>query len=173
MLKKHQYKRHEINVGQNSLNIDFLGANRQFDWIELSLVYDKSNKHTTIYDSYNVKMASKKMKSVRLTNFFEIYSLANERKCDIDNLTQRHLFYKQFVPWSCSVSSVAPLTYYINNLIYQELISEDDYFDILSDERICLDLRASSGYVKEAEKLEQNDSKITLHILLEEAATKK
>ena len=74
---------------------------------------------------------------------------------------------------SCSVSSVAPPTYYINNLIYQELISEDDYFDVLSDERICLDLRASSRCVKEAEKLEQNNSKITLHILLEEAATKK
>ena len=42
----------------------------------------------------------------------------------------------------------------MNNPIYQELISEDDYFDVLSDERIYLDLRASSGYVKEAEKLE-------------------
>ena len=58
----------------------------------------------------------------------------------------------------------------MNNSICQELISEDDYFDILSDERIYLDLRASSGYVKEAEKLRRNDSKITLHILLKEAA---
>ena len=54
----------------------------------------------------------------------------------------------------------------MNNLTYQELISEDDYFDILSDERIYLDLRAGSGYVKEAKKHEQNDSKITLQILL-------
>ena len=36
-----------------------------------------------------------------------------------------------------------------------------------------LDLRATSGYVKEAEKLERNDSKINLHILLKTAATKK
>ena len=56
------------------------------------------------------------------------------------------------------------MTDYMNNPIYQELISEDDYFDVLSDERIYLDLRGSSGYVKEAEKLERNDSKITLHI---------
>ena len=49
----------------------------------------------------------------------------------------------------------------MNNPIYQELISEDDYFDVLSDERIYLDLRASSGYVKEAER---SDSKITLYI---------
>ena len=29
-------KTYEINVGQDSLNIDFLDSNRQFDWIELS-----------------------------------------------------------------------------------------------------------------------------------------
>ena len=46
--------------------------NRQVDWIELSLVYDKSDKHTTIYDSYNVEIASKIIKSVKLTNFTEI-----------------------------------------------------------------------------------------------------
>ena len=44
---------------------------------------------------------------------------------------------------------------------------------VLSDKRMYLDLRANSWYVKEAEKLERNDSKITLHILLNEAATKK
>ena len=81
-------KTYEINVGQNSLNIEFLGANRQFDWIELYLVYDKSDKHTTIYDSYDVEMASKAIKLVRLTNFTKIYSLTNEKKKnDIDNLT--------------------------------------------------------------------------------------
>ena len=36
-----------------------------------------------------------------------------------------------------------------------------------------MDLRACSGYVKEAEKRESNDSKVLLHILLKEAATKK
>ena len=38
-------KTYEINVSQDSLDIDFLGANREFDWIELSLVYEKSDKH--------------------------------------------------------------------------------------------------------------------------------
>ena len=59
--KKRKEKTKEVNLGQDSLDIDFLGANRQFDWIELSLVYDKNDKHTTIYDSYNVGMASKKI----------------------------------------------------------------------------------------------------------------
>ena len=39
-----------------------------------------------------------------------------------------------------------------------------------SDERIYLDLRASSGYVREAEKLERNDSKMNLMITLKKAA---
>ena len=65
------------------------------------------------------------------------------------------------------------MTDYINNLIYQELINKDNRFDVKSDERIYLDLRATSGYVKETEKLEQNDSKITFHVLLKQAATKK
>ena len=34
-------KTYETNVGQDSIDIDFLGANRQFGWMELSLVYDK------------------------------------------------------------------------------------------------------------------------------------
>ena len=40
--------------------------------------------------------------------------------------------------------------------MYQELISEDDNFDVKSDERLYLDLRASSGHMKEAEKLFEN-----------------
>ena len=62
-------KTYEINAGQESLNIDFLGSITQFDWIELSLVNDKSDKHTTIYDSYNAEMAAKTIKSVKLSNF--------------------------------------------------------------------------------------------------------
>ena len=40
--------------GDNLLNVDFLGANRQFDWIEISIVHDKRDKHTSINDSYDV-----------------------------------------------------------------------------------------------------------------------
>ena len=77
--------------------------------------------------------------------------------------------YKQFVAWSYNGSSVAHLTDYINNPIYQELIDEDKYFGAKSDERMYIDLRASSGYTNEAEKLERNDSKVNLSILLKAA----
>ena len=72
-------KTYEINTDQDSLNIDFLGTNRQFDWIELSIVYEKSDKHASIYDSYNFELAAKTVKSIKLSNFTEIYSLTNEK----------------------------------------------------------------------------------------------
>ena len=166
-------KTYEINTGSDSLNVEFLGSNRQFDWIEISIVPDKSDKHTTIYDSYNRELASQTIKTLQLTNFTEIYSLANEKKYDIDNLTQKHLLYKQFVAWNCNGSSVAPLTEYMNNPIFQELPDEDTYFSLKSDENVYLDLTASSGYVKEAKKLERNDSKLNLQTVLTNPATYK
>ena len=72
-------KTYETNVGQDSIDIDLLGANRQFDWIELSLIYDRSDKHTSIYDNYNHKLVAKRIKSVRFSYFTEIYSLTNEK----------------------------------------------------------------------------------------------
>ena len=147
--------------------------NRQFDWIEISTVYNKSDKHISIYDSNNVELAARKITSVKLFNFTEVYSLTNEKKFHVDNLTKKYLLYKQFVAWSYNGSSFAPLTDCINKPIYQELIDKDDYFNSRSDERIYLDLRASSGYTSTAKKLERNDSKINFHLLLKAAASKK
>ena len=31
-------KTYEIKEGSDSLNVEFLGANKQFDWIEISIV---------------------------------------------------------------------------------------------------------------------------------------
>lgn len=80
-------KTYEINVGQDSIDVEFLGADRQFDWLEISLVHDKTEKHTTIYDSYNREMAAQEIKSLKLNNFTEVYILTNEKKYDVDNLT--------------------------------------------------------------------------------------
>ena len=163
-------KTYKINQGSDSLNVEFLGPNRQFDWLEISIVNNKSDKHSIIYDSYNREVAAQKIKSLQLSNFTEIYSLTNEKKYSIDNLTQKHLLYKQFVAWNCNGSSVAPLTEYMDNPIFRGLPDEEEYFSLKSDERVYLDLRATSGYVKEAEKLERNDPKINLQITLKKAA---
>ena len=163
-------KTYEIKEGSDSLNVEFLGANKQFDWIEISIVPDKSDKHTTIYDSYNREMAAQLIKTLQLSNFTEIYSLTNKKKYNIDNLTQKHLLYKQFVAWNCNGSSVVLLTDYMDNPIFRELPGKEEHFSLKSDEKVYLDLRPTSGYNKEAEKLERNDSKINLQITLKKAA---
>ena len=74
------HRTYEINIGTYLIDIDFLGSNRQFDWTELSLVCGKSDKRITIYDSYNIEQAAKRIKSVKLSNFTKIYRLRNEKK---------------------------------------------------------------------------------------------
>ena len=56
-------KTYEISTGTDSLNVEFLGSNRQFDWLAISIVPDKNKKHTTIYDSYNRELASQEIKT--------------------------------------------------------------------------------------------------------------
>ena len=165
-------KAYEISAGSESLTVEFYGSNRQFNWLELSLVYDKNDKHLKIYDSYNVELAAKIIKSLALENFTEAYSLTNEKKYDISNTTHKHLLFKQFVAWSCNGCSVAPFADYLNNPISQKLSTESEYFS-LSDESVYLDFRANYGYTKETKKLESNGSKFSLKIQLKSAATKK
>ena len=100
------------------------------------------------YVSYNIELAAKTIKSEKLSNFTEIYRLTNEKKI-------WHWLLNIEIAWSWNGSSVVPLTDYINNPIYQELIDQNDYFETnLYD---YLDHRATSGYTNEAEKLERND----------------
>ena len=100
-------------------------------------------------------MAAQLIKSLKLTNFTELYSLTNEKKYDKDNLTQQHLLYKQFLAWSCNGSSVAPVSDYVDNPIFQELPDQETYFSAKSNERNYLDLRVSSEYVKKQKNLKE------------------
>ena len=42
-------KTYEIAAGSDSINIDLLGSDTQFDWPEISLLFDKSKKYTGLY----------------------------------------------------------------------------------------------------------------------------
>ena len=67
-VQKTQYRKHEVRTGSDSVNIDFLASSRQFRWLEIYLVFNKSNKHTSLYDSYNGELAAKYIKLVKLSN---------------------------------------------------------------------------------------------------------
>ena len=73
-------KTYEMSIGSDTINVDFLGPNRQFDWLEISLVFDKTDKPTTIYDSCNAEQAAKYIKTIKPSNFTEKYSLTNEKE---------------------------------------------------------------------------------------------
>ena len=69
VVQKTPYKKtYELQAGQQDFTVGFVGANRQFDWVEISLVYDKSDKHLTIYDSYNTECAAKFIKLLEFAN---------------------------------------------------------------------------------------------------------
>lgn len=77
-----------------------------------------------IYDSYNVEKAATLIKSVGLENISESYSLTNQLKYDVNDKTHKHLLYKQFAEQNCKGCSIAPITHYIDNPIFQELSTE-------------------------------------------------
>ena len=91
-------KTYEITAGPGFINVEFLGANRQSDCLEIPLVFDKSDKCTTLYDSYNVDLASKYIKLVKLSNFTNISSLTNEK-----NMT-RTTWHKS----NCGTNTLSP-----------------------------------------------------------------
>ena len=100
---------------------------RQFDWLEISIVYDKSFQHATIYDSYDLELASKIIKTIKFENTSTTYSLTEKLSFDIEKDDNKNILYKMLVAKACDGCSTAPLAQYNNNEIYQE-ITEGDKF---------------------------------------------
>ena len=73
----------QINVGSQRLALNFVETNRQLAFLKLSLVYDKSDHHKTIYDSCNVEVGTQKVKSLKIGNASLTYVLTNEIKYDL------------------------------------------------------------------------------------------
>ena len=163
----------EINTGTQSLNVNFRGLNKQIEWLEISLVYDKSDQHQTIYDSYDVDLAAKFMQVLTLENASTTYSLTGQLEYNISNEDGKNWLYEMFVACYCNGCSMALLTQYKNKEIKQELTKEKDYFSSKSDEKLYIDMRRSKGYTDELEKLTRNDGGVNLSIKLKAAATKR
>ena len=173
IIKTPYQKTYEKQIGSQEFTVDFKESDRQFDWLEVSLVYDKSDKHLIIYDSYNGECVVQKIESVELANISKAYSVTNTVNIDTPNDTQKHMLWKQFVTWNCNGYSAVLISDYINNPTFQELPVEKDYFGNDSDERVYIEFRDSLGYTNEIEKPSRNDSKLTLTIELKSALTKK
>ena len=126
----------EVNTGTQDFTCTFKGAQRQFDWSEISIVYDRSYQHMTIYNSYDLELAARLIQSLNFENTSSTYSLTGKLSYDLEKEDDKHVIYKKFVAHSCNGCSSSPLTQYKNNDICRELIEEDDYFGDESDERV-------------------------------------
>ena len=162
----------EVNTGAQDFTCTFKGAQRQFDWLEISIVYDKSYQYTTVYDSYDLEPAAKLIKSLKFENTSTTYSLTGKLLFDLERDDDKNMLYKMFIARSCDGCSSAPSTQYKNNPIYQE-ITEDKFTENERDDRVYIDMRRNKGYTDELEKLNRDDSGIALTISLKSAASKK
>ena len=84
----------EINTGAQSFTCTLKGAPRQFDSFEISIVYDKSFQHTTIYNSYDLEIASKLIKTIKFENTSTTYSLTGKLWFDIEKGDNKNIFIK-------------------------------------------------------------------------------
>ena len=113
------------------------------------------------------------MKKIELSNTSDAYSATNLMKFDISSNTQKHLLWKQNVAWHCNGYTAAPISDYINNPVFQDLLLESDYFGTKSDQNNYIDLWDSLGYTHEIEKPSRNDSKLNVTIELRNPLAKK
>ena len=104
------------------------------------------------------------IKNIELSNISDAYNVTDTMKFDINNDTQKHLLWKQYIASHCNGYTNAPVSDYTNNPVFQELLPENTYMSNTSDERIYIDLRDSLGYTNKMERPNRNDSKLKLTI---------
>ena len=165
-------KSYELIAGAQSRTINFNNALKQFSFLEISLVYDRSDKHLSIYDSYNAEVASTQIKSIKLQNASNTYSEFNTVKFDLEDEEDRYTLYNAFVAFVTEGSSIVAESEYMNNEVRQELPNRNTYFTD-SDERVYIDIRRSKGFTGELERVNRDDSDLTVTVDLKAAATKK
>ena len=156
-------------IKEQSLTITFKGAQRQFEWLEISLVYDKSYQHLTIYNSYDLELAANMIERIKFENTASTYSLTGKLEYDYKNHDEITMLYKMFLTYHCKGCSTAPLTPYKNNQIYQDIMPEE-YRGNSRDDRICIDMRRSQGYTDEVTR---NDSGLAVVANLKDVAQRK
>ena len=163
----------EVAVGAQTISVDFQGASRDINWLEISLVYDKSYAHETVYDSYGLELAAHLIESVKFINASKAYSLTGKLSYDINNKDEKFLMYKMFVAYVCNGATYAPLSDYKNNPVYQDMTNEYDYRAKSKDDRVYIDMQRSKGNYDELEKITRDDSGLVVNVKLKKAAVKK
>ena len=100
----------EVNKVIQSLTVTSKGTQKQFEWLEISLFYDKSDQYLTIYGSYDLELAAKMIQSIKFQNTTSTYNLTGKLEYNYKNEDEKNILYKMFIAYSCNGCSTAPLT---------------------------------------------------------------
>ena len=163
---------YEMVRRSQSRTVNFEASARQFSFLEFSLVYDSSEQHKSIYDSYNAEVAAVQISSIKLENASDTYSEFNTIKFDLTDEHDRYILYSAFTAWICKGSSIAPLTDYAHNIIYQKRLRQEKYLTD-SGEKVYIDLRRGKGHTSEFERVNHDNSDLTITVELKVPTTKK
>ena len=87
----------EINKGTQSITVTFKGAQRQVQWLEISLIYDKSFQYLTTYDSYDLELATKLIEKIKFQNTASTYILMGIIEYNQGNYEEKKSLYQMFV----------------------------------------------------------------------------
>ena len=91
-------KKHKLQTGSQEFTVEFKGCKRQLDLSEISLIYDKSDKHLSIYHSYNVQCAARSIK--------------------ISSLQKYPMLTAQLIQWNLILWLIHKNIYYGNNMMH-------------------------------------------------------
>ena len=158
--------------GSQSRTVTFEASARQFSFLEFSLVYNSSEQHKSIYDSYNSEVVAVQISSIKLENASDTYSKFNTIKFDLTDEHDKYILYSVSTAWICKGLSIAPLTDYAHNKTYQKAVRQEKYFTD-SDEEVYIDLRRGKGHTGEFERVNRDDSDLTITVELKAPPTKK
>ena len=144
--------------GSQNRTVTFKASARQFSFLEFLLVYDSSEQRKSIYDCYNAEVAAVQISSIKIENTSDIYSEFNTTKFDLTDEHDKYILY--------SASD------YAYNKTYQKAVRQEKYFTD-SDEKVYIDLRRGKGHTGEFERVNRDDSDLTITVELKAPPTKK
>ena len=130
-------------------------------------------QHTTIFDSFDLQLASKLIQTIKFENTTTTYSLTRKFSYDFEKDDDKNILYKMFIAKQCNGCSTAPLTQYKKNEIYQEITTEDECTTNNTDDRIWINMKRSKRYTDKLEKTNRDDGGLAVVIGFIEATTTK
>ena len=136
-LTPHQ-KSYELVVGAQSKTFTFQNVFKQFTFLEFSLIFDRSDQHLNMFDSYNAEVAATQIKSIKLQNASNTYSRYSDIKFDLEDEEDRFTLYNSFVAFVTNGSSIVPESDYVYNNIRKELPNRKNILQTLMKKYILI-----------------------------------